>query len=69
MRKFSNNWLVISLLMLMMNFSPAWAQTSLKDLSVNYNVLRLDEGYAILYDNPNERMRPLLMKRRLKHFH
>lgn len=33
---------------------PSWAQSSLKDLSVQYNNLRLDKGYSILYDNLNE---------------
>jgi len=51
-RKFFNS-VVISLIMLMVNFSYAGAQVSLKDLSVNYNELRLDKGYSIIYDNPN----------------
>ena len=51
-RKFFNS-IVISLLILIMNFSYAWAQVSLKDLSVNYTELRLDKGYSIIYDNPN----------------
>ena len=51
-RKFFNS-IVISLLMLIMNFSYAWAQVSLKDISVNYTELRLDKGYSIIYDNPN----------------
>ena len=38
----------------MISFSQSWAQSSLKELSVNYNELRLDKGYTILYDNPNE---------------
>ena len=52
MRKFFSS-LVIGFLMLMMTLSYAWAQISLKDLSVNYNELRLDKGYSIIYDNPN----------------
>ena len=51
-RKFFNS-VVISLIMLLVNFSSAGAQVSLKDLSVNYNELRLDKdkGYSIMYDN------------------
>ena len=51
-RKFFNS-VVISLIMLLVNFSYAGAQLSLKDLSVNYNELRLDKdkGYSIMYDN------------------
>ena len=45
--------IIIGLLVLMMNVSYAWAQGSLKDLSVNYTELRLDKGYSIIYDNPN----------------
>ena len=33
---------------------PSWAQTVLKELTVEYNLLRLDKGYSILYDNTNE---------------
>ena len=53
-RKFSFNRLGLSLLLLMMGFAQAWAQTSLKDISVNYGMLRLDKGYSIIYDNSNE---------------
>ena len=54
MDKFYKNKLIFSVLVLMISFSQSWAQSSLKELSVNYNELRLDKGYTILYDNPNE---------------
>lgn len=54
MRNFSFSRIGLSLLLLMMGYAQAWAQTALKDISVNYGMLRLDKGYSIIYDNPNE---------------
>jgi len=50
--------LSISLFISLAVNTQCWAQiseprSSLKELSVNYNELRLDKGYAIQYDNPN----------------